>query len=297
MNVAYFAIAVARGVSPIQPESQQLLDLGANFGPLIFAGQWWRLLSSTFVHIGFVHLALNMWCLWNLGNVAERMFGNFTFLWIYLACGLGGSLGSLLWNPSIVSAGASGAIFGIAGALASMLYFGHILVPREVVRQLLSSLLFFVGFNLLFGFLLQGIDNAGNIGGSPSASSWERCPSPLPLATAPRYSLRGCALRGVFGRGAGERDPDLRGERDTVRVRRERRGRSRPFRRRSRSTGVALLKTTGVFIQREAHRRAIAAFREAVELTPALRAQRNLAAPAVSGQRKRRARRFESRGS
>ena len=164
-NVAYFAIALVHGVSPIQPGPQQLLELGANFGPLTFTGQWWRLASAAFVHIGFVHLAFNLWCLWSLGNVAERMFGNFTFLWIYLLSGIGGSLASLLWHPSIVSAGASGAIFGTAGALASMLYFGHILVPRQVVRQLLSSLVFFVGFNLLFGFLLQGIDNAGHIGG------------------------------------------------------------------------------------------------------------------------------------
>jgi rhomboid protease GluP len=164
-NVAYFAIAVVLGVSPIQPESQPLLELGANFGPLTLDGQWWRLVSSTFVHIGFVHLAFNMWCLWSLGNVAERMFGNFTMLWIYLLSGIGGSLASLVWHPSIVSAGASGAIFGIAGALASMLHFGHILVPRQVVRELLSSLLFFVGFNLVFGFFLQGIDNAGHIGG------------------------------------------------------------------------------------------------------------------------------------
>jgi rhomboid protease GluP len=164
-NVASFAFAVVRGVSAIQPEPGQLLELGANFGPLTLDGQWWRLVSATFVHIGFVHLAFNMWCLWSLGNVAERMFGNFTFLWIYLLSGIGGSLASLVWHPSIVSAGASGAIFGIAGALASMLHFGHILVPRGVVRELLSSLLFFVGFNLVFGFLLPGIDNAGHIGG------------------------------------------------------------------------------------------------------------------------------------
>ncbi len=165
VNVVYFAIAVLHGVSPIRPEPQRLLELGANYGPLTFMGQWWRLASAAFVHIGFVHLAFNMWGLWILGNIAERMFGNVTFLWIYLFSGIGGSLASLLWHPSIVSAGASGAIFGLAGALASMLYFGHILVPRQVVRQLLSSLVFIVGFNLLFGFLLPGIDNAGHIGG------------------------------------------------------------------------------------------------------------------------------------
>ena len=164
-NVAYFAIAVLHGVSPLTPERQQLLDLGASYGPLVFDGEWWRVSSANFVHIGFLHLLLNMWCLWSLGNAAERMFGNLTFLWIYLLSGIGGSLASLAWHPSILSAGASGAVFGITGALVSMLYFGHILVPPQVVRQLLSSLAFFVGFNLLLGSMLEGVDNAGHIGG------------------------------------------------------------------------------------------------------------------------------------
>jgi rhomboid protease GluP len=164
-NVAYFAIAVVHGVSPMQPERQQLLDLGAIYGPLVFDGEWWRLSSANFVHIGFLHLFFNMWCLWSLGNAAERMFGNLTFLLIYLFSGIGGSLASLAWHPSVPSAGASGAVFGIAGALVSMLYFGHILVPRQVVRKLLSSLAFFVGFNLLLGSVLQCVDNAGHVGG------------------------------------------------------------------------------------------------------------------------------------
>jgi rhomboid protease GluP len=164
-NVAYFLIAIAYGVSPVEPERQQLLDLGAIYGPLVFEGEWWRVASATFVHIGFLHLFFNMWCLWSLGSAAERMFGNLTFLVIYILSGIGGSLASLAWHPSVLSAGASGAVFGIAGALVSMLYFGHILVPRQVVRDLLSSLAFFVGFNLLLGSVLVGIDNAGHIGG------------------------------------------------------------------------------------------------------------------------------------
>ncbi len=164
-NVAYFAIAVAYGVSPIQPDGQDLQNLGALYGPLVFEGEWWRILTATFVHIGFLHLFVNMWCLWNLGNAAERMFGNFTFLVIYLLSGVGGCLASLAWHPSVLSAGASGAVFGIAGALVSMLYFGHIQVPQQVVRNLLSSLAFFLGFNLLLGSVVMRIDNAGHIGG------------------------------------------------------------------------------------------------------------------------------------
>ena len=164
-NVAYFVVALLHGVSPIQPERQQLLDLGAIYGPFVFDGEWWRLSSANFVHIGFLHLFFNMWCLWSLGSAAERMFGNLTFLLIYLLSGIGGSVASLAWHPAVLSAGASGAVFGIAGALLSMLYLGHILVPRPVVRQLLSSLAFFVGFNLLLGSVLEGVDNAGHVGG------------------------------------------------------------------------------------------------------------------------------------
>jgi membrane associated rhomboid family serine protease/Flp pilus assembly protein TadD len=164
-NVLVFLISLALGASPIEPESRYLLELGANFGPWTLDGQWWRLLSSAFVHIGFLHLALNMWGLWLLGNIAERMFGNVTFLLLYVLSGIGGSLLSLLWHPEIISAGASGAIFGVAGGLVAFLYFGNILVPKAVIRELLGSLIFIVGFNLFLGALWAGIDNAGHIGG------------------------------------------------------------------------------------------------------------------------------------
>jgi rhomboid protease GluP len=164
-NVIYFMFAISRGISPVQPGTEELQSLGAIYGPSILGGEWWRLATAAFVHVGFIHLMFNMWCLWNLGNVAERMFGNLTFLLVYLASAIGGSLASLLWHPQITSAGASGAVFGVAGGLAAFLRVGRIDVPREVVRQLLSSLVFFVGFNLIFGAVVPGIDNAGHIGG------------------------------------------------------------------------------------------------------------------------------------
>jgi rhomboid protease GluP len=164
-NVLCFAAAVALGVSPLAPEGGALLSLGANFGPLTFDGEWWRLITSAFVHIGFLHLAFNMWCLWSLGGIAERMLGNGAFFLVYVASALGGSLASLLWHPHIISAGASGAIFGIAGALGAFLYLGQIHLPQRLTRDLLGSLLFFVGFNLLFGALWVGVDNAGHLGG------------------------------------------------------------------------------------------------------------------------------------
>jgi membrane associated rhomboid family serine protease/Flp pilus assembly protein TadD len=165
LNLLVFVAMLATGVSFIAPQNGQLLKWGADYGLQTLGGEWWRLLSSVFVHIGVVHLLLNMWCLWSLGRLAERMFGNWTFLAIYLLSGLGGSLASVLWNPSIVSAGASGAVFGVAGALAAFWYFGKVALPRSIVKRDFVSILTFVGYNLAFGFAKEGVDNAGHVGG------------------------------------------------------------------------------------------------------------------------------------
>ena len=165
MNVAIFLAMVSLGVSATTPRAWELLPFGANFGGYTVDGQWWRLLTSTFLHFGVLHIGFNMWCLWSLGRLAERMFGNWQFLAIYLLTGLGGSAASLISHPYVVSAGASGAVFGIAGALASFLYFAQIHLPEKVGRDLLTSILFFVGINLVIGFSLPFVDNAAHLGG------------------------------------------------------------------------------------------------------------------------------------
>ena len=165
MNVAYFLAMVSVGVPATSPTAMDVLPFGANFGALTINGEWWRLLSSTFIHFGVLHLAFNMWCLLSLGNIAERLFGNGRFLLIYLLSGLGGSAASLLWHPDVVSAGASGAVFGMAGALATFIYFARIHLPERAARDLLTSIVIFIAFNLAFGFTVPGIDNAGHLGG------------------------------------------------------------------------------------------------------------------------------------
>jgi rhomboid protease GluP len=165
LNVVIFALMVLLGVSLFSPTAGQLFVWGANYGPATLGGQWWRMLSSTFVHGGIMHLALNMQCLWQLGKMTERLYGNWAFLALYVLSGLGGSIASLWGSPNAVSVGASGAIFGIAGGLVVFLYLGKLPIPRTATRSILSSTMIFVGYNLLFGFASTGIDNAAHIGG------------------------------------------------------------------------------------------------------------------------------------
>ena len=164
VNFAVFLAMVLTGVSPVNPNIPQLLKWGANWGPLSLHGQPWRVLTSNYVHIGILHIALNMWCLWNLGGLAELIFGGWTLLLTYTLCGLAGSIASLWWHPMVVGAGASGAIFGLAGALIAALYLGKLPFPRQAFHRTLRSLLAFAGYNLLFG-VFGPIDNSAHIGG------------------------------------------------------------------------------------------------------------------------------------
>src|ERR1700687_782312 len=114
---AIFGLNVAVFVAMLLPGGQEIGALGANFGPATIGGEWWRLLTSVFVHGGLLHIAFNMWCLWNLGALCESLYGRWTYPAIYLICGVGASLASAAWHPHTPSVGASGAIFGLAGAL------------------------------------------------------------------------------------------------------------------------------------------------------------------------------------
>src|SRR4051812_96532 len=178
INVALFlamVISAAVGkqfsVAPIftalkTPHSDLLIRWGANFGPLTLSGQWWRLLTSMFVHVGIVHLLLNMWALWLLGFLAERIFGRPTYLFIYFFSGLAGSLATLAWSPaSGIKAGASGAILGIVGALLIVFRFARLPYPPRAVRSSFNVMLIYAGATVLYGFFAGGFDNAAHLGG------------------------------------------------------------------------------------------------------------------------------------
>ena len=164
-NVAVFlAMALASG-SVFEFSGQVMAHYGANFGPYTLSGEWWRLVTYMFLHGGIMHIAFNMWCLWDLGRLCESLYGRWTFLAIYLVTGIAAGLASVGWNPGVLSVGASGAIFGLAGALIASFYLGEFSLPRVAISGTLRSLVIFAVFNLGFGRLFNGIDNAAHVGG------------------------------------------------------------------------------------------------------------------------------------
>ncbi|MCM3712897.1 rhomboid family intramembrane serine protease [Alkalihalobacillus oceani] len=137
-----------------------LIEFGAKYNPLIIQGEWWRLVSAMFLHIGFLHLFMNSLALFYLGGAVERMYGTGRFLVIYFIAGVFGSAASFAFNEQ-VAAGASGAIFGCFGAL---LYFGTI-HKKLFFRTMGKSVLFVLGLNLIFGLTVPMIDNGAHVGG------------------------------------------------------------------------------------------------------------------------------------
>ena len=166
INVAVFVAMTLAGVSMLDnPSGQDLVRWGANFGPLTVSGQWWRLLTSVFIHGGLLHIAANMYWLWTLGELAESLYGHWTFSALYLVAGIAASLTSLLWNPMVLSVGASGAIFGIAGALMASFYLGEFSLPRAAVTGTLKNIAAFAVITLILGAVSSHTDNAAHVGG------------------------------------------------------------------------------------------------------------------------------------
>jgi rhomboid protease GluP len=165
INAAVF-LGMALSTSTIMEfPVNELVLWGGNVGALTISGEWWRLITNIFVHAGIIHIAFNMWCLWYLGALCESLYGRFTYVAIYLICGIGASLASAAWHPYVPSIGASGAIFGLAGALLAAFKLGEFSLPRSALSGTLRSLGAFVIYNLIFGFALPGIDNSAHIGG------------------------------------------------------------------------------------------------------------------------------------
>ena len=166
INLIYFLLMVYAGLhlfpNPMTGSTDQrvLIDFGAKVNTLIQAGEVWRLLASTFIHIGIIHLAFNLYALWALGPLTEESLGHRRFFMIYILSGLGGSIASFLFSPAL-SAGASGAIFGLLGAL---LYFSY-KRPALWKSGLGMNLVIVILVNFGFGLVQPGIDNFAHLGG------------------------------------------------------------------------------------------------------------------------------------
>lgn len=165
VNVLVYVGMVLTGASPFEPNTQDLVRWGANTGLQTILHQPWRMWTSNYVHIGIFHIGLNMWCLLSLGALAERVFDPWTYFLTYTCCGIAGSLASLGLHPDRFGAGASGAIFGLAGALISALYLGKLPVHPRALKSTLKSLVLFAAYNLFFGAVVPAIDNSAHLGG------------------------------------------------------------------------------------------------------------------------------------
>lgn len=194
LNVAWFGWMLMHGVDATRPGVEDGLRYGSNHGPAIAAGQWWRLLSAAFVHYGAVHLGFNMWALWVLGPMSERLFGRGGFLALYLLGALGCSALSVLVHPAVFSAGASGAIFALIGGNTVFLWLHRREMPAAL-KSLRSRMLTMLIANLAFGFVMPQIDNFGHLGGliAGVAAAWclDRDPQQWPGMTARRASAAG----------------------------------------------------------------------------------------------------------
>jgi membrane associated rhomboid family serine protease len=165
INIAIF-VAMAIATKKLgRFTAPELLAWGANFGPLTINGQWWRPFTALFVHFSLLHLALNMWALWNIGRLSERLFGRATLLFLYVSAGILASLSSIAWDPSLSSVGASGAIFGVFGAFLAFFASQRGQIPAGIFRKHWVSTSAFVLFNLVSGAIQPGIDNAAHVGG------------------------------------------------------------------------------------------------------------------------------------
>lgn len=162
LNLLVFIIMVFSGFGFVSFKGRYLLEYGANYRPFVLEGQYWRLLTSVFMHGGMMHLFSNMVGLYIVGLFLEPVLGKVKYLIVYLITGILASLTSIWWHEATVSVGASGAIFGLYGLLLALLLLK--VFPPQLSKAFLPFTLIFVGFNLIMG-LMGGIDNAAHIGG------------------------------------------------------------------------------------------------------------------------------------
>jgi membrane associated rhomboid family serine protease len=156
VNVAVYLITVAQG-NGINNPGGSLFAKWVLYGPAVANGDWWRLITAAFLHGSLIHIGLNMLALVWLGAPVERYLGHFQYLALYLVSGLAGSAGALITTPTGITVGASGAIFGILGAL--------LIIEYQATGNIAGQAFTLIAINLLFSFTMSGISVGGHIGG------------------------------------------------------------------------------------------------------------------------------------
>jgi len=163
-NLAMFAFELSRGAGLSGPSPQQMVALGGDFGPLTCGGESWRLLTAMFLHYGVLHIGMNMVCLYQV-RFLERSLGRAEFLAVYFASGLVSGLASVAVHPQSVSAGASGAVFGMFGAFTGVMVARRKQIDPGQWQRTMRSLGTFFAINLVFGLAQTAIDLTAHIGG------------------------------------------------------------------------------------------------------------------------------------
>jgi membrane associated rhomboid family serine protease len=156
LNVLVYFAQLAQG-APLQANRGSIFVNGALYGPLVAEGEWWRLISAAFLHYGPFHLFMNMLVLYLFGPPLESLLGPARFLLLYIASGLAGSAGALLMNPEVATVGASGAIYGLFGAMLVLERQGTYVFGGSVIPLLV--------INLVITFAFPGISVGGHLGG------------------------------------------------------------------------------------------------------------------------------------
>ena len=165
INIFAYVLSAFFSQSIIDIDIKVLVDMGALYGPItVLHNEWWRLISAMFLHGGMTHLLMNMFSLYLIGRGVEQYFNTVSYLSLYLFSGLLGGLASLYIHPDSVGIGASGAIFGIFGAMA-----GFFLAHREDIQShtkaFMKDFAMILGINLVLGFSIPSIDVSAHVGG------------------------------------------------------------------------------------------------------------------------------------
>jgi rhomboid protease GluP len=165
INVLIFLMMLSEWKSLFGPSADTFIRWGADYGPLTMNGQYWRLITATFIHLDVGHIFFNMLALLSLGLLTERAFGKLAFVLAYFGAGLCGSLASQYFHPHDVCMGASGAVFGLAGLLLPPLAMHRLSMSPKLLSRPLWNVSLFAAYNLVFGAIHPQINNAAHVGG------------------------------------------------------------------------------------------------------------------------------------